>query len=254
MRDFIERFEMGEENYLPHISIDCVIFGLSDDALKVLLLKVKDTESWVLPGGYVEKDESIEDAALHILRDRTGLSNIYLQQFNTTGSSGRSFPEDIKVICKSLGVKWTPDLWANKRFISIGYYALIDIEKCKPTGGDLDQEYSWIDMHRLPRLMMDHKDILLKAYESLKISLSNQPVGINLLPEKFTMPELQKMYEIILDKSIERSHFQKKMLRFDIFERLEERREGVPHKRPFLYRFDEKKYRDGVKKGARFDV
>ncbi len=245
---------MGEENYLPHVSIDCVIFGLTDNSLNALLLKVTGTESWVLPGGYVEKDESIEDAALHVLKSRTGLTDIYLKQFMTTGNSERSFPDDVRRICESLGIEWTEGHWANKRFISICYYALIDVNKFKPTGGELEQEYQWVDIHNLPQMLMDHDNILRKGYEALKENLGNHPIGINLLPDKFTMPELQKMYEIILDKTLERSHFQKKMLRFDIFRRLEERREGVPHKRPFLYRFDENKYQNELKKGARFDV
>ena len=103
-------------------------------------------------------------------------------------------------------------------------------------------------------MKFDHNQIVNDAVEALRNELYLKPIAYNLLPEKFTMPELQKLYEIILDKKIERSSFQKKMLKWDIYERLEERREGVAHKRPFLYRFDSQKYEEALKQGGRFGI
>jgi hypothetical protein len=139
-----------------------------------------------------------------------------------------------------------------ERVISIGYFALVNPEMIKLTGSDYQENTTWEDTAHLPELNFDHDRIILEAIEELRKELYFSPVLHNLLPEKFTMPELQNLYEIILGKSLDRGSFQRKMLRWDIFERLEEKKTGVAHKQPFLYRFNREKCDRAMQQGIHF--
>jgi hypothetical protein len=140
--------------------------------------------------------------------------------------------------------------WLTKRFITIGYYALVDYSKVTPKPDWLTDICEWHDVHKIPKLIYDHNAIVKKALETLQLSLNDIPVGYKLLPSKFTMPELQDLYETILDRKLDRRNFQKKMLSFGVLERLDERRTGGAHKSPYLYRFDKKKYDKAMKGGG----
>jgi len=237
-----------------NLSVDCVIFTIQDDRLKVLLTQLFPDSGWMLPGGFIRKDEDSDTAANRILLERTGLNNIYQQQFEIFSDPGRfSFPkpkpelnlEDFEGIDLSL----LPD-----RVISIGYFALVNYESLHLTGGLFEEDAYWSGVDELPELNYDHHKIIQHAREALRKELYFKPIAYNLLPEKFTMPELQKLHEIILGRTIERSSFQKRMLKWNIYERLEERREGVAHKRPYLYRFDREKYEEAIRHGMRFGI
>ena len=141
--------------------------------------------------------------------------------------------------------------WLGERFVTIGYYALVEFSKVKPMPDALSDDCQWWDVDKLPKLMLDHGDIVEKALESLRLNLNDYPVGHNLLSNKFTMPELQQLYETILDKKLDRRNFQKKMLSLGILNRLNERKFGGAHKAPFLYRFDQKKYQKAMKQGLK---
>lgn len=239
LKDFYDR---GEKVFLPHISVDCVIFGFHENQLKVLLLKWKDGP-WCLPGGFVKHDESLDDSAVRTLKERTQLDHIFLQQFHTFGDPFREKG------------KKTPDAksWINKRFISIGYYALVEYSKVNPQPDLLSNECKWFDIDNVPTLIYDHKQIIDKALDSIRMDLNDHPVGYNLLPEKFTMPELQRLYETILDEELDRRNFQKRILASEILERLKERKTGGAHKAPYLYRFDKKKYVKALKQGLKLN-
>lgn len=234
----------GHKEFLPHISIDCVIFGFHERQLKVLLLKWKEGGSWCIPGGFVRHQESLDASAIRTLKERTGLNNIYLKQFYSFGEPGR---DNSKVLLKRLGVNGS---WLSKRFITVGYYALVDYSKVTPKPDWLTDICEWYDVHKIPKLIYDHNDIVKKALETLQLSLNDVPVGYKLLPSKFTMPELQDLYETILDRKLDRRNFQKKMLSFGVLERLKQRRTGGAHKSPYLYRFDKKKYERAMKAGG----
>lgn len=237
LKDF---FLNGNQTFLPHVSVDSVIFGFHDNQLKVLLLKWKGG-AWCLPGGFVKHDESVDDSAVRILHERTGLENIYLQQFHTFGDPAR---EKRKKIAPAKS-------WINKRFITIGYYALVEFSKVDPQPDILSTECRWWNVSKVPALIYDHKQIMNKALETLRLDLNDHPVGYNLLPEKFTMPELQRLYETILGESLDRRNFQKRMLGIEILEKLKERKLGGAHKAPFLYRFDKRKYQKALKQGLK---
>ena len=241
--------EKGDKIFLPGISVDCVIFGFHENALKVLLLKVENTNKWALPGGFIKKNEPIEQAADRVLQERTGVQNIFLQQFNVFGDPNRSDARIHQNRYLEYGIKIPRDNWLLQRFITVGFYALIDFSDENLKDVVSDETTAWIDVNKLSHLMMDHEAIVLKALEALRSQLAYLPIGRNLMPKKFTMPELQKLYETILDRKLDRRNFQRKMLGFDILNKLSEIRKGGAHKAPFLYSFNDKKYQKALKDG-----
>jgi len=243
-QEFIDR---GHQYFMRHISVDCVIFGFHENQLKVLLLKWKDLQQWCLPGGFVYKDEHVDLSARRILTERTGLDNIFLKQFYAFGDPNREWAKQ-----KNVPLNLKRGSWIMERFITIGYWALVEFSKVKPTPDELSDECRWWDINKIPKLVLDHNDIVAKALESLRINLNDYPVGNTLLPDKFTMPELQQLYETILAKKLDRRNFQKKMIALGIFQRLNERKQGGAHKAPYLYKFNQKKYQRAMKQGLRF--
>ncbi|GAB3260448.1 NUDIX domain-containing protein [Larkinella harenae] len=241
-----EFFAEADEKCLPGLSIDCVIFGFSNNQLKVLLLRWKQTEEWGLPGGFVYKDESVDVAAQRILKERTGINELFLQQFHTFGGNLRYNRDEI-----SKKLHW-PDnstrRWPN-RTVSIGYFALVDFSKVTPTADFLTDECRWWEVDSLPALLFDHNKIIEVALKTLRVQLSWQPVGYNLLPEKFTMPELQRLYETILNRPLDPRNFSKKMRALGIIEKLEEQRRGGAFKSPYLFRFNQEKYKKALEEG-----
>jgi 8-oxo-dGTP diphosphatase len=245
-----EFYKKGHLYFLRHLSIDCVIFGFHDGLLKVLLLKWKDTGEWSLPGGFIQHDEHIEHAATRIARERTGLRNIYLQQFHAFGDLSRQRGKNKTKTPKEA----KPNSWLLQRFVTIGYLALVEYSKVTPIPDQLSSTCRWTDVNKVPSLILDHNVILEKALQSLRLNLNDYPVGKDLLPKKFTMPELQQLYETVLDKKIDRRNFQKKILALDILEKLKEQKKGGAHKAPFLYRFDLRKYVKALKQGLKFGI
>ncbi len=247
-----EHFLNGQAHYLRHISIDCVIFGFHDNKLKVLLLKPKYGNHWALPGGFVQKKEHIDEAAHRILKDRTGLDEIFLQQFYVFGDPSRASKSRAeKKILESLQIDSSQG-WMAERFLSIGYYALVDYQLIEPVSDIFSEACTWFDIYKLSSLHLDHGNILQKALSSLRLQLSYHPVGYNLLPKKFTMPELQKLYETILGTRLDRRNFQRKITATGVLIRLDEQKEGVAHKAPYYYKFDLKKYHRALTKGLGF--
>ncbi len=232
-----EKKTMDIENYIPHLSIDCVIFGFHGEQLKVLLPKVKRLDTWTLPGGYVLKSEDLEEAAQRILEERTGLKDIYLEQFYTFGKAKRSTGEMMKKMLLVNDFEIDESSWIFQRFVSIGYYALVDFSKVVTKTGVYDEFCEWYDIHQLPNLAFDHAEIIQKALETLRYMLDDKLVGLNLLPETFTMKELQILYQTILDKPLRRDNFQRKILSMGILERIEKKFTGAAHKAPYLYKF-----------------
>lgn len=237
-----------EKQYLRHISLDCVVFGFHDNQLKVLLLRMKYTKEWALPGGFVQYEESLELAATRVLKQRTGLDNIFLKQFQVFSDPQRSKVNPALKDLIDSGEDTDRD-WFNDRFISVGFYALVDFSKAEPTPDIFSDMCVWKTLDDINSLMLDHNQILFKALENLRIQLNYQPIGYNLLPDKFTMPEFQKLYETILGKELDRRNFQRKMLSYNILNKLEERKTGGAHKSPFLYEFNLENYQKALQNG-----
>ncbi|MBL7727134.1 MAG: NUDIX hydrolase [Dinghuibacter sp.] len=239
--------QAGEHHLLPSLSVDCVIFGFHENELKVLLLKHRHLNMWALPGGFIGREEPTDAAAYRVLKERTGLNEIFLKQFYVFGDPARSQKEFHLKDLKKDGIPANEDLWILQRFVTIGYYALVEFSKVSPAPDTLSEECVWWEIHKVPALILDHREILNKALATLRTQLNYQPIGYNLLPEKFTMPELQKLYETILDKKLDRRNFQRKILGFKILKRLTETKRGMAHKAPYLYSFDLKKYNDALR-------
>jgi len=250
LKENSKELEKDSLELVPQMTLDCVIFGFHDSSLKVLLLKWKGTEFYSLAGGTVRQSESLDKAAERVLMERTGLDKIFLRQFHTFGNVERYDREKIK---KMLAHLIDPDLW-YERAISVGYYALVDYMKVFPNPDALSDACEWWDLNEVPALLFDHDEILVKALHALRLELSFQPIGLNLLPEKFTMPDMMRMYEAILDKKIDPRNFQKKILKSGIVIKLNEVKRGVAHKSPFLYKFDPEKYEEVLKEGGLFFI
>jgi ADP-ribose pyrophosphatase YjhB (NUDIX family) len=224
-----------ESSFLPHIAYDSVILGFSGDELKILIMEYHNTGMFALPGGFVGVSENLNDAVRRGLEERTGLKEIYLEQFYTFGNKDRHQPEVMKAILQANGYDTPQHQWLLDRFISVGYYALINYKDVVPKPDALSDSCEWYPVGNLPKLILDHTLIVQKAIETLRNNLDRKLV--NLLPEKFTMNELQKVYEAILGKKQRRTTFQRRMLSIDVLVRHEKLFLGKAHKAPFLYSF-----------------
>lgn len=236
---------LSEQNYIQQLSIDCVIFGYQEKQLKVLVPKIDfKGDFWALPSGFIYQDEDIDEAARRILQERTGIKDIYLEQFLVFGKSGRNSVDFLKRLIElnqeKLGEKQHRKKeydWFTRRFISIGYYALVDINKVVPQKIDIDESIEWYPIKQLPAMIMDHNEIVEKALETLRLNLDQKLSAFRLLPETFTMKEVQELYEAIFDRPFARNNFQKKILDLNVLERLDKQYTGAANKAPYLYRF-----------------
>jgi ADP-ribose pyrophosphatase YjhB (NUDIX family) len=224
--------------WLPGISTDCVIFGFHENSLKVLLLKFTKSPVWALAGGFVGPEEDVDQAAARVLHERTGLTDIFLEQFYTFGDLERNIraEQEHRDVNRAMGAPEADLSFLSKRYITIGYYALVDYSKVVVNPGDVSDAADWVDVLSLPKLFLDHNKIVEKALESLRASLDEKLIAFELLAETFTMSELQMVYETILGKPLVRTNFQRKILSLGILERIEKKYSGGAHKAPYLYR------------------
>ncbi len=231
--------------FLPHLSIDCVVFGYERGVLKVLLSKPNYIKNnWSLPGGYIFKNESTDQAATRILKQRTGLDEIFLEQFRVFGEGGRIVDseekEEVKIGLAALDPERFDPVaidWITSRFVCIGYYALVDIQKVQPKTGELEEALDWFGMEEIPVLTYDHREVIYAALQALRQNLDAKLIGFELLPETFTMKEVQVLYEAVYRRSFPMNNFQKKILDLKVLERLEKKFTGASNKAPYLYRF-----------------
>lgn len=253
-----DQFVNRIESFVPNVSMDCVVFGYRNEELHVLLLKYRNLEAWALPGGFLSVSEEMEDAVNRVLIERTGLTNIFLTQFHTFSSLSRGWQHDdfSRSVLQSL-YSTTPDdevnklkLWFEQRFISTGYLALVNADDSNPAPDYLSDRCTWMPVNDLPPLVLDHQMIIERALNHLKVQINFLPIGKSLLPDKFTMSSLQSLYETILDKPLDRSNFQRKILKLGMLIRHEKLMTGAANKAPYLYSFDEQIYeqllRDGI--------
>ena len=233
--------------------MECVIFGYQDRQLMVLVPKLAfKGDFWGLPGGFVYQDEDTDDAARRILHARTGIKDVYLEQFQVMGKAdrnSRAFLDRMIELNRDLfndplaeGQTSRRDYdWFTRRFISIGYYALVDMNQVVPQKTDLDSSIEWYPIGKIPAMIMDHKQIIKNAVETLRLTVDQKLNAFNLLPETFTMQEIQELYEAIFDKRFAQNNFPKRILRLNALERLEKKYTGAANKAPYLYRFDKER-------------
>ncbi len=220
----------------PALAVDCVIFGLDEGDLKVMLIR-RDLPPfegrWALPGGFVRMDETTDEAARRELREETGLDHVFLEQLYTFSDLKRD---------------------PRERVVSVAYYALVRLTNFKVHATTDAAEAVWFKMCETPPLCFDHPLIVETAYDRLKAKVCYQPIGFELLPKNFTLTQLQKMYETVLARPIDKRNFRKKILSMGILQETGEMQSGVAHRAARLYRFNEKKYHTMVKKGFHFEI
>ncbi|MCA6075066.1 NUDIX hydrolase [Fulvivirga sedimenti] len=231
--DLKEFLEKGQDHFLPNLSIDLVIIGQEDSVLKCLLLQIGD--KWILPGGFIQLDESVQQAVERNLRERTGLENPHFKFLSVFGDSQRKFSHEIKEFLIHTGQPWNDDFWLNTRFVTLAYYSLVNIGETHPTVSNFDKSFAWFSLDELPDMWMDHASIVQEARKRLKEDIISEHISYNLLPEQFTMPELHQLHESILEEKLDRSRFQKKMLASGRFKRLPKLKKETPGRNPYQY-------------------
>ena len=234
---------------LPAVSIDNVIFSFHQNELTALLLQAKSSQKWMLPGGFIGKDEDVDRAAIRILNARTGLTDVFLQQFHVFGSAQRNRKEHLREVLKTSGIELTAESWFMQRFITIGYYALVDYDQVIPQPDSTSLTCDWQEVRKLPPMLFDHEQIITKALHALRLQLNYQPIGYTLLPKEFPLRSLQTIYETILGRKLDRSNFNRKILSYGILEKKEKHYSGAAHKAPFLYSFKEETYFRALQNG-----
>lgn len=220
---------------LKEVSIDCVVFGFEEGRLEVLLVQRNiepEAGKWAIPGGFVYRTESIAAAAKRILEELTGVKNIFLEQLSAFGEVER-YPE---------------------RVVTIAYYSLIKPGNYKLNVGPEARDARWFDMASVPELVFDHRLILDAALGKLKRKIRYEPIGFELLPEKFTLLQIQELYEAIHNRKFDKPNFRRKILHMGLLDQLKEAQTGVPHRAPRLYKFDKVKYDRLKEKGFDFEL
>ena len=220
----------------PALTVDVVVFGLDEEDLKVMLIQ-RDLDPfagrWALPGGFVHVDETLEDAARRELFEETGLKDIYLEQLYTFGAVERD---------------------PRERVVTVAYYALVNLEGHDVRASTDARNAAWFPVSDLPKLAFDHETILNVALERLRAKVRYQPIGFELLPDRFTLRQLQHLYEVILDRELDKRNFRKKVLAMEIVKETNEIEKDVAHRAARLYRFDKRTYNRLSKQGFNFEI
>ncbi|MGS2739322.1 NUDIX hydrolase [Sinomicrobium sp. M5D2P17] len=217
------------------VAVDCIIFGFDEEDLKLLLIKrgfEPEKGKWSLMGGFLKKNETLDEAANRVLYTLTGLNDVYMEQLYGFSKVDRDPVE---------------------RTISVAYYALININDHNPKLLD-EHSAQWFSISEVPDLIFDHNEMLDRALRRLRRRTSSNPVGFELLPKKFTMRQLQKLYEVILGDELDKRNFQKKIKQMDVLVKLKEKDMTSSRKGSFLYEFDKEKYEEKVSDGFTFRV
>jgi 8-oxo-dGTP diphosphatase len=218
------------------LTVDCTVFGLDDDELKVMLIQRDQAPfegAWALPGGFVRLDETLEEAALRELTEETNLSRVYLEQLHAFSRVDRD---------------------PRERVVSVAFYALVKMSDHRVQAATDARQAAWFSVHDVPTLAFDHDEILQMAVERLRDKLRKQPIGFELLPKKFTLTQLQKLYEVVLERQLDKRNFRKRVLSMDLLIETDEVEQDVAHRAARLYRFDERKYKRLAKAGFHFDL
>jgi len=217
------------------IAVDCIIFGFDKEQLKLLLFKRKVApfqHQWSLIGSFVKKDEDVSKAAQRVLKEGTGLENVYMKVSDCYGDTGRD---------------------TGARVISIAHYSLIRLNETNETSVNVYQA-QWFNVDEIPTLILDHNQMVKDALIKLRRKAKYQPIGFELLPKKFTIPQLKALYDAIHQKTLDRRNFRKRILSMDILKKLDEKDKQSSRKGAFLYQFDKMAYEKLMEKGFHFEL
>ncbi len=225
-----------DRDYLPHVSMNGVIFGARSGRLEVLLMRWFGLDVWGLPAGYVRRDEDLDTAAARMVREQTHLDGVFLTQFQTFGRADRGEAAFAELL-RARGIGVPADHWVFGRVVSIGYVALVDAAQARVVPDALADEHRWWDVAARPRLAFDHDEMVERALAALRAQLDDLPLGATLLPGEFTMPELQRLYETVHGRALDRRNFQNRMLGLGLVERLPEPRPSRVSRPTYVYRW-----------------
>lgn len=235
----------------PYVSVDCVVFGFDGEDLYVMLIdrlrtegkKLKDGVEYALPGNLIYNHEDLDTAARRVLSELTGLDEIFLEEFGSFSDPNR--------ISNEKDQKWLTSIRQHPevRVVTIAYYSLVNMNNYEPVPSSFAASAEWIPVKHANQLAFDHDLILATALRKLNDKLKSRPIGFNLLPEKFTLAQLQRLYEVILNKSLDKRNFRRKILKIDMLKKLEEKQKDVAHKPASFYSFDEEKYKELIEQG-----
>lgn len=225
------------------VSVDCVLFGFDDKKLKVLLIEQKQAGKdkkisrlqTALPGDLVKENESLNDAAKRVMKELTSLKGIYMKQFHAFGD-----PMRVKNLKDQ---EWLRIFRANpeRRVVTVGYYSLVKMDDYAPMASSFAGKTKWVNVYDIPELAFDHNEIVDKALDFLRHELIADNIAFELLPEKFTLSQLQHLHEIILDKKLDKRNFRKNVLKMEDLKALDEKQKGVLHKPAQLFQYKKKK-------------
>jgi 8-oxo-dGTP diphosphatase len=221
----------------PALTVDCIVFGLdAQQELKVMLIQRNIPAflgQWAIPGGFVRIDETLEEAALRELQEETGIHHIFLEQLYTFGDLGRD-PRD--------------------RTVTVAYFALINLVEQKIQASTDARAAEWFAISNIPQLAFDHNQILQIAIARLRSKIRYEPIGFELLPQNFSLSQLQRLYETVLDRPLDKRNFRKKILGMDLLIDTGKVEHNVAHRAAKLYQFDENKYLQLKQKGFNFEI
>lgn len=226
----------NNEKEVDAVTIDCLVFGLNNGKLEVLRVKHAAGIAqghWGFPGGWIHGDEDLNDAAARILQTLTGVDNTYLEQLQTFGKADR---------------------YPGKRVITVAYYALVKPEHYHIVAGFSVSDVKWAPLEECKNMIFDHDEILQVGLSRLKTRVKLEPIGFNLLPQKFTLLQLQELYETVLNIKLDKSNFRRKILKMGLLIQCDEKQQNVAHRAANLFKFDKDKYDELTRNGFVFDV
>ncbi len=223
------------DKIIDELSIDCVIVGFTNNGLQILLVEHAEGISkglWALPGGWIRYNEGLDDAAYRILRDLTGVRDVFLEQLKAFGGLDR---------------------YPSRRVITIAYYSLVRPETYDIIPGFTASDARWYNLSEIGKLPYDHQQIIAFCMQQLKYKVRHEPIGFNLLPEKFTLLQLQSLYESILGTTLDKPNFRRKIMKMNLLVDCHEKQQDVAHRAANLYRFDLEVYESLRQKGYSFE-
>jgi ADP-ribose pyrophosphatase YjhB (NUDIX family) len=242
-------FKDGIESFLSHVSINIVVFGYDYPNLKVLVQRITGCDFWQLPGGYIKYEENLDDAVYRNLK-MSGIEDVFLRQMGTFGDAFRI--PGINETMENEDSMYADILrWTTSRFVTVVYYGLVKYNQTKLVSSTISAQNFWLDVNNMGSLAVDHASIIMETRKVLVTELQNSPVASSLLPESFTFNELRSIYEAILNRSIDRGTFRRKILKQGIVEQVDKRKENVG--RPsHLFRFNQDMYLKSLSEETKF--
>lgn len=237
--------------FIPQLSINCVIFRFYNQQLQVPVVQPINSDLWVIPGGYIYQNEGIDAAAKRILFEQIQIDDPLLNQFATFGPADRDFKTEMSSF-ENPGIPADILDWMSQRFVTIGYYSAVSVQELEMQASVFFKNPKWLNINDTDQLDMDHTLLVHEARKAMSKDLLRLPLLLNLMPVEFTIPELQCLYETILDRKIDRGNFRQRILKSKSLVKVGQRKENSRKRPPDLYTLDKKNYLNTLSEDAKF--